>query len=150
MKFPKPGKKKKKKGLSDRWLLALWRKALLIKWKGCFFCRNKNEKELECHHSVAKRKHKLTRYLIENGVPVCKVNWGKPMSCHQYADTREGEVKIKEAIGEEAWSRVDRLAHMNIKDYCLENDITEKEYLLTCKQKLEAVIREEKLAKRFN
>jgi hypothetical protein len=130
------------RGLGDSNLLRLWRQAVLKSWDGkCFFCQNENEQEIECHHTPSKRRHKLTRYLAQNGIPVCSMNWKTGISCHQYADTREGEEKIKQAIGEDKWFEIDRLARQTIKGYCQREGITVNEYLLERKKELEKIIK---------
>jgi hypothetical protein len=116
------------RGISDRYMMSLWRQAVLQKWGGkCFFCGNTNTEVLECHH-IKKRKHKLTRYMVENGVPVCAVKYGD-ISCHQRAETFEGMDKIRRALGDDVWFKLDELARKTIPGYCMENGITENEYL---------------------
>lgn len=128
------------RGLSDRYMMKLWRQAVLIKWGGkCIFCQESNQDVLECHH-IKKRKHKLTRYLVDNGVPVCKVKYGEKMSCHQRAETFEGQEIIKKLIGEKTLVKIDQLAHQTIKDYCSEHGISQSEYLISAKDELERVI----------
>jgi len=129
------------RGFSDRYLMVLWRNAVLIKWRGkCIFCGNDNTDQLECHH-IKKRKHKLTRYMVDNGIPVCAVKYGQ-MSCHQRAETFEGQDKIRKAIGDKIWFKLDQLAHRTIKDYCFEYAITESEYMKEMKTDLEKTIKE--------
>jgi len=138
-------RKKIKKGVSDGNLCSLWRKAVLAVWgHKCFFCGNTNLSEIECHH-IKKRKHKLTRYMVENGIPACKVSWGKKESCHQFAETFEGQAEIKRNIGDDLWFKLDRLARQIIKNWLLENEMTETEFLLEKKKELEVIIEKHKV-----
>ena len=101
-----------KKGVSDRYLQALWRKCvLLMAGNRCIICdRRKKDHELQCHH-VVKRRHRVLRHDPKNGVVVCT------LVCHEYADSMRGIAEISAKLGAD---RVEYLAERQqvfIKDY---------------------------------
>ncbi|MFW6120728.1 MAG: HNH endonuclease [Petrotogales bacterium] len=80
----------KKKSVSDSYLEMWWRKTVRVVWNNkCAFC-GKVSDDLQCHH-IIKRRKRLTRYDWRNGILLCS-------ECHREADTKKGELKIKELI----------------------------------------------------
>jgi predicted restriction endonuclease len=120
----------KMKGLSDSLLCKLWRQAVLKRWGNkCAFCGNTNVNKIECHHIIYRR-HKVLKYDISNGIPLCKY------SCHLEAHSKLGEARIQDLLGEPAWIRLCNLERKTIKDYLRETGMTKNEWLTETKNKL--------------
>jgi len=124
-------KKKKKKAWSNSHLLLLWRKAILKKYDNrCVLCNNGNVPELECHH-IVKRRNKILRYDVKNGVPVCKYG------CHQKIDSLEGIEFLNNFIDFEYLKRYE---NMTYKDYLWQNLLTDNEFLKECAENLKELL----------
>ena len=128
------------KGISDTLLCSLWRKACLIFWKNrCVICGCvRRDEDLQVHH-LCKRSHLITRYDWRNGFPVCVRIEGKE-TCHQKADSKEGQDIIRRKIGDEMYFELDRLSRQTIQDYCLKTGQTRGEFLLEKKAELKGII----------
>jgi hypothetical protein len=100
------------KGVSDRYLQAYWRKAvLLIHGNTCIVCGNVRMPDaLECHH-VIKRRHRVLKHDPKNGVPVCAGE------CHQFVHTRKGERTIELKLGDDTMDHLETRQTWLIKDY---------------------------------
>ena len=125
---------KKKKAYTDKYILKLWRNAVLKDWNGrCFICGNDQIDQLECHH-IVKRRNKILRYDYWCGVPVCK------MGCHNQIDSIAGRKLLTEHIP----TKMDYLAgyeKMTFKDYLSAYKITENEFLTEKVNNLKEIIR---------
>lgn len=87
--------------VSDKYLMSLWRKAVLKMWGNkCAYCGHDDVSQIECHHRVHRNNY-ILRWDAKNGIPACKVthykNRGKynGKSCHQYADSLAGKREVK-------------------------------------------------------
>jgi hypothetical protein len=147
--------KKKKieiiKSVSEVTLEKYWKAALIKQYGHCFFCGNEKKEQLQGHH-IVHRNCRLLRWNIRNGLIVCGcthiLNKGlyKGHTCHEYADTPEGEEKIFKAkknnklMFDKKFLTEYKL--INFKDYLLENGISEKEFLFFQFMGLKAIINE--------
>ena len=131
------------KEYSDSYLNKMWRLAVLKKYKNkCFFCGiSISNAELECHHLV-KRKNLLLRWDYRNGIAVCKYphDFNKPMktSCHQYAETPVGRLKIareKFQYDEYFQERI-----IPFKQWLLDNRMSKAEFKLKMYNELKEII----------
>jgi hypothetical protein len=112
--------KRKRKVLSDRYMGMLWRKAVLSLFGNrCIICNNMNIPELECHH-IVKRRKKVLKYEIKNGVPVCK------HGCHSKIDSLEGLEFLKDYIDFEYLKKYENVV---FKQYLTDRGMTENEFL---------------------
>ena len=124
---------KKKKSVSDKYLLKLLREASLIKHgHRCFICGNMNIKELDIHH-IIKRKHKILRYDWRNTVPVCR------FGCHSKIDSIMG-IRLLEELRPLDMIHLREYENMTFKDYCRNYEITENEFLSMMKNQLKSII----------
>lgn len=127
---------------TDRWLLALWRKAVLARWGNeCIFCGNNNTDELEAHHIIPKR-HRITRYDVRNGVPVCKPS---VRECHRRAKTLEGIMRIKDILDERGdgdWHWLRLMEHVRYTDFLRREGYTDKQMRDIEKHALKRTIKE--------
>ena len=118
--FPKPKKKSKrtKHSVSDSTLMALWRKAVLVKWGYrdpiARYC-DPSGSSLECHH-VIKRRYYVLRWDVNNGIPLTIEN-------HRQAErSRAMQNKIWELVdGDylekmEHWLQPEWLRHLGLSD----------------------------------
>lgn len=118
--------------LSDKYMLQLWRLAVLIIYcHRCAFCGMYGDDNLQVHH-VVRRKHKITRYLPMNGLPLCH-------KCHSLAHTKMGEKKIMNILGESYEKLVD-MELVSYKQYLQENKMSEKEFMIKAAEDLKAII----------
>lgn len=124
----------KKKAVSDSRLMSLWRKAVLAKWNYTDplsgHCDPSGE-SLQCHH-VVKRRHFLTRWDPENGVPLT-------VESHQLAHTGAGAARLRELVKAEY---LDAMEGTLKKDYLQEMGISEDDFRRSMRDKLLAVIDE--------
>jgi len=124
----------KKKPLSDRYLMILWRKAILLaNGNRCFFCGNTNVNELECHHLVHRSAY-ILRWDWRNGIPVCV---GK---CHRLAHRLEGAMMIANAHKFIYYLRKNE--NVTLMEYCLKNGITKEEFRRQAAKELKEKIKE--------
>ena len=124
----------KKKGYSDRYLQAFWRKAVLS-YNGnfCFMCgKYKKAEQLECHH-IIKRRHRVTKHDYRNGIPLCT-------ECHKIAHTKKGEMYI--AKNHEFYNDIIELETKTVKDYLIEHGLVKHELETLELNKLKAIIKE--------
>lgn len=129
-------KKTKKKAVSDRYLMMLWRRAVLAEWNyQCGFCGAKNI-DLECHH-IVKRRRKLTRWDWRNGIPLCTDH-------HKVGHTKDGELKIMIAIGDARYKTLCEMEKVVFKDYLLKNGMTENEFRINTMKTLKEVANKDK------
>jgi hypothetical protein len=98
----------------------LWRKAVLSLFDNrCVMCNNGNINQLECHH-IVKRRNKILRHEIKNGVPVCKYG------CHSKIDSIAGREFLKGYIDFEYLSKYEKQV---FKQYLIDRCMTENEFL---------------------
>lgn len=117
---------------NDRDMLKLWRSAVLAAYcHRCAFCGMHGDDNLQVHH-VVRRKHKITRYLPMNGLPLCH-------KCHSLAHTKMGEQKIMVILGESYEKLVD-MELVSYKQYLQENKMSEKEFMIKAAEDLKAII----------
>lgn len=132
MAWGRPLKKEMKKPLSDRYLMILWRKAVLkANGNKCFFCGNPTIDELEAHHIIRRRECWLLRWDWRNGIPVCKIR--KPFiayewkgTCHEYAKSKCGEDNIRQWFPH--WGYLCDRENIKYKDYLVQNGMTTAEF----------------------
>ena len=126
---------KKKKIVSDNYLLKLWRKVILLKYNNrCAFCGFPGP--LEAHH-IVKRRNKILRYDSENGMALCS-------ACHREADLIEGRVRVAEIVGEDCYyNYLAFYERMTYKQYLFENCMSDNEFLITQKEELKKLIKED-------
>lgn len=116
-----------KKPLSDRYLMILWRRAVLeANGNKCFFCGNPNVDELDCHHIVGRRECWLLRWDWRNGIPVCKISRDGDQSCHLFAKSKNGEYELQ--IRYPYWNYLRDRENIKYKDYLVQNGITTAEF----------------------
>lgn len=122
------------KAYSDKHLLKLWRQAVLKNNKGqCFLCGNMNIDELECHH-IVKRRHKILRYEVWNGIPVCRY------TCHNQIDSLKGRRELRDAFPER-FDMLEKYENMTLKEYLFKNELTENEFLVIRSNELKEIIK---------
>ena len=127
------------KGIGDRYMLMLWRKAVLRKhYNRCFFCgADADDTLVDCHH-IVKRKTILLRYDWRNGIPACRLrtyrNDHLKMSCHAYAETPMGKKLIDDYI--EPWREYLTERSCPAKEYFSENGVTRNEFISGMKDEL--------------
>lgn len=92
--------------------------------KQCIYCG----KPAECSHHVIRRSRKLTRWLPDNGQPVC-------LTDHQ--KIHDGLIKEKPVP-----DRVKKLAQMDYKNFLMINRMSEKEFMKYIEYKLKGMIDE--------
>lgn len=113
-------KKKKKKAVSDSYLMAKWREAVRKKYDSrCAFCGSVYN--IECHH-IIKVRDKLTRWLLQNGICLCH-------KCHGLAGTLLGKAKVIEIIGADYDMLLD-LELITYKEYLSRECMTDDEFRL--------------------
>ena len=119
--------------MNDKYLLNLWSKAVLAS-KG-IMCYNP-ECGLQAHscHHIIRSKHKLTRYDVRNGIPLCE-------SCHKRAQRSIGWDIDMISESDKLWLR--EAANINIKDYLLQHGLTKEEFEQQCADELNAIIKGE-------
>lgn len=135
---PKIKHKRKPKASSvDKYLLQIWRKAVLfLNGNRCAYCgADANHNEVECHHIIGRR-NLVTKYNPLNGIPGCKY------TCHRFYHTKTGERFIREHIGEECYSHLCELERYTLKDYLIKEGLTRKEWNEREKQTLMKVIKQ--------
>jgi len=113
------GKVKKGKLLSTGHLDNLWSEAVKIYWgRCCALCLE--SKPVEAHHIIPRR-HFVTRWMIENGLPVCH-------GCHAKAHGYRMVDRIKTRIGLGRWEELCRLEGLTLKEYLAETGQTKAEF----------------------
>ncbi|UCF13224.1 MAG: HNH endonuclease [Thermoplasmatales archaeon] len=133
--YKKVTKKTKKKRNKDRYMQMLWRQAVLKFWgMKCVFCGNPDILGLEAHHLV-KRKNKILRHDYRNGIPLCKYG------CHAEADTLEGMQKIQKIVPKAQIVYLKTFEKMNYKDFLIDRQMTNLEYMKEMKQELNEFIK---------
>lgn len=117
--------------MTDRYLLKLWRDAVLARYyHRCAFCEVFGDEKLDCHH-IVKRRHVLTRYEVINGIPLCH-------ACHAVAHTLTGAVKIQRLIGAKKYEWLMDMELETIKDYLARRGISRVEWMKSQAEKLKA------------
>jgi hypothetical protein len=112
--------------MTDRHLMKLWRKAVLLKNNNqCIFCGNSNIDELECHHFI-RRRVSVLRWDWKNGFPLCNSLTEK--KCHIIADTMMGRQKLINIMGEDRFEYLALSEKITKKDYCLAHGLSQKEF----------------------
>jgi predicted restriction endonuclease len=118
--------------LSDKYMLSLWRSAVLIVYcHRCAFCGKKGDDVLQAHH-IVRRKHKITRYLPLNGLPLCH-------KCHSLAHTKAGEQKIMVILGK-SYDKLVEMEQISYKQYLQDNGMTESEFMSRSAEELKSII----------
>ena len=127
------GRLKQEVGMTDSYLRSLWSKATLAQ-KGNF-CYNPECGNLahSVHHIIRVR-HKLTRYDVRNGLPLCA-------ECHRRAQRSIGWDMDMIPIRDKEWLR--EASNINIKDYLVQHGKTEKEWMKEQGEELKAIIKGE-------
>ena len=148
-KTPVPKKiTRKKKPLSDKYLMSLWRKAVLLaNGNRCFFCSNPNVDELECHHIVHKSTY-ILRWDWRNGISACNCinqynrnKYGLFIgTCHQYAVTQSGRIQI--FMRHEYIDYITRWEKTTLKAHLAETGMTKEEFRRQVAEELKSKIRE--------
>ena len=117
-----------KKAVSDKYLLRLWHDALILaKGSAC----------LECglpaagFHHIYHRRHMVTRYLEENGIPLC-VGHHSRADRDQYFALSFLEPDDKEHLM--------RLGRVDLKTFLWDAGLTENEWLLATLDDLKSII----------
>ncbi len=124
------------KKYTDKYILKLWRQAVLKNNKSqCFLCGNMNVDELECHH-IVKRRHKILRYDLWNGIPVCR------MTCHNLIDSLKGRRKLRETYPERL-DYLEKYENMTFKEYIYLNEVSEVEFISEKMKDLKEIIKGE-------
>jgi hypothetical protein len=103
--------------MNDKYLLSLWSKAVLAS-KGAF-CYNPEcgNAAHSCHH-ILRVKHRMTRYDVRNGIPLCA-------ECHRKAQRSIGwDIDLIPQRDKE-WLR--EMANVNVKDFLVEHGMTRNE-----------------------
>ena len=118
--------------MTDKYLLSLWSKAVLTS-KG-EYCYNPEcgQPAHSCHH-IIRRKHKLTRYDVRNGLPLCS-------ECHR--DVQNRAVSDMDMIPEADRKWLREAAGIMIKDYLVKLGMTDKEFCEIAADNLKRIIRE--------
>ncbi len=131
---PKKTKKRKhKKGLSDSTLSKLWRDRVLKEYGNkCIICGGHGP--LECHH-IVHRSVKVLFWDWMNGVPVCSPR-ETGNNCHKYADTIKGREEVALKIGIIKYSHIKEMELVTLKDYLIENDLSNNEWREKIKDEL--------------
>jgi len=122
-----------KKSYSDSALNKLLRETRLIKANNkCEFCGKGNYEiePLQTHH-IIRRRHLITRWLLENVLCLCH-------KCHQFAHTKAGEIRIREYIGEKLYEWLCKTEKIIAVQFFTEHGITRNEYTIECYNKLKA------------
>jgi len=118
--------------MTDGHVLSLWRQAVLIMCHHrCAFCNTKGDEKLQAHH-IVRRKHKITRYQVINGLPLCH-------KCHSLAHTKAGEQKIQKLLGRSYQTLVD-MEQVSYKQYLTVNGMTDTEYMNQVSSELKIII----------
>ena len=119
--------------MTDSYLRSLWSKATLAqKGKVCYACRSNMAHSV---HHIIRVRHKLTRYDVRNGLPLCA-------ECHRHAQRSIGWDMDMIPTGDKVWLRV--ASNINIKDYLVRNGKTEKEWMKEQGEELKAIIKGER------
>lgn len=121
------------KSVSDRYLMSLWRQAVLKKNNGkCIFCNEGNPANLECHHFI-KRRIKVLRWDWKNGFPVCRNH-------HHIVHTKAGERELIKAMGPERYDYLCAWELVLYNAYLIENGMNDNEFRLEVKKELKNII----------
>lgn len=105
---------------------------MLIKYNHrCAFCNARGDDILQAHH-IVRRKHKVTRYMPLNGIPLCH-------KCHNLAHTKAGEQKIQKILGTSYQSLV-KLEQIIYKQHLSDHGITDREHMAKVAAELKKAI----------
>ena len=118
------------KAPAESTMMKYWRMAVRAKrgdW--CVFpgCTSPAD---QCHHFVH-RKFKLTRYDVENGLPLC-------MTHHNRADRLNERMELEKLLDMEYLQSLTK--YTTIKDFLVERGMTEKEFLIDELEALKGVV----------
>ena len=104
--------------MNDKYLLALWSKAVRAqKGTGCYNPECSNQAH-SVHH-IIRVGHKLTRYDVRNGIPLCA-------ECHRRAQRAIGW--DMDMIPADEKTYLQWAANINIKDWYLDVGLTRAEF----------------------
>jgi Ni,Fe-hydrogenase I cytochrome b subunit len=117
--------------MTDRYLLMLWRKAVLItRDHRCYICDQVTD--LECHHFI-KRKIRVLRYDWRNGFPLC-------LACHQLAHISVGYNIIANKMGRINYEYLIEMERYTLKQYLFEKCISRAEWEAGIVKELKSII----------
>ena len=119
--------------MTDKYLQQLWSKAVRkLHGERCYVCGG----AAHSVHHIIRRRHKLTRYDVRNGVPLCA-------ECHKTAQRSIGWDIDKIPLGDKLYLQT--AANINIKDFLVHNGMTEKEWMNGEGEKLKEILNDNKL-----
>ena len=117
--------------MTDRYLINLWSKAVRAeKGEGCYHC---GAPAHSVHH-IIRRRHRLTRYDVVNGIPLCA-------ECHQQAQRSIGWDIDLLPEADKAYLR--ERANINIKYWLVKLGVSMLEYERFEADKLKRIIKGE-------
>jgi hypothetical protein len=125
---------KRPHGYGDRYMLDLWRQAVLRRWNYTDPISghvDPSGESLQCHHIVGRR-HWLLRYDARNGIPLT-------VESHQYAHTGEGRERVRSLVDSRYLDMRERLRK---HDYMTTHCLSEREVLEQIKNDLLLIIKE--------
>ena len=118
--------------MTDRYMQILWSKAVRAVWgEECANPECSNPAH-SCHH-VIKRRHTVTRYDAQNGLPLCIV-------CHPIAD--RNTAFAMQLLPEGSREYLSDLGMYTLKDWLKHTKQTRDEFMLLCADELKDIIRE--------
>ena len=118
--------------MTDKYLLSLWSKAVLATKGNVCYNPECGDPAHSVHHIIRVR-HKLTRYDVRNGLPLCA-------ECHKQAQRSIGWDIDMIPQGDKEWLR--EAANINIKDYLVKLGMTTAEFEKIAAETLWKIIRE--------
>lgn len=117
----------KKRSVSERYLDGLFSKAVCAKAHGvCAKCGGRGS---QAHH-IIKRRFKVLRWDVNNGVWLCP-------ACHEWIHNT-----VRGLTWQLDYVNMDYLSEhqMNLKDYLMQEGISNDEFRLQCKDCLKAIV----------
>ena len=118
--------------MTDKYILSLWSKAVLTS-KGEYCYNPECRQPAHSVHHIIRVKHKLTRYDIRNGLPLCA-------ECHRKAQRSIGWDIDMIPQADKAWLR--EASNINIKDYLVKLGMTRAEFEKFAADELKRIIKQ--------
>ena len=104
-----------------------WSKAICYKYKGkCALC---GAEGTQAHH-IVKRRYKLTRWLVGNGV------W----LCHKCHDALETNPEFARSVGDLVDDSIALWSKWTLEDWCVKNGMTKNEFRAERLKELKAYV----------
>jgi len=118
--------------MTDKYILSLWSKAVLTSKGDVCYTPGCGQPVHSCHH-IIRRHHKLTRYDVRNGLPLCA-------ECHRKAQRSIGWDIDMIPECDKLWLR--EASNINIKDYLVKLGMTRAEFEKFAADELKRIIHE--------